>query len=154
MEVVGAELRMTDLERIEFLLETDAALGLQLEALAAQGVESGEGESAGKRPKYVTNYIGSKQKLVDWATRGRACGSTRRMMWRRCWTRRTQTCEYGVGVWWSVSTPCYMYKSKGLRVLANDRLKYSYHAARAVIENSDTRITEVAPDAEPAACAN
>lgn len=58
--------RLTDFERLEFLLETDAALGLQLEALAAQRVEPAEDVPPDKRPKYVTNYIGSKQKLVDW----------------------------------------------------------------------------------------
>ena len=67
MEVVGAELRLTDFERLEFLLETDAALGLQLEALAAQGLTQAEEAPHETRPKYITNYIGSKQKLVDWA---------------------------------------------------------------------------------------
>ena len=36
----------------------------------------------------------------------------------------------------------YMYKTKGLRVLANDRLRYCYHAARAIIENNDTRLSD------------
>jgi len=36
----------------------------------------------------------------------------------------------------------YMYKTKGLRVLANDRLRYCYHAARAIIENRNVRLTD------------
>ena len=36
----------------------------------------------------------------------------------------------------------YMYKTKGLSVTANDRLRYSYHAARAIVENSSVRISE------------
>ncbi len=35
-----------------------------------------------------------------------------------------------------------MYKTKGLRVLANDRLRYCYHAARAIIENRNVRLTD------------
>ena len=50
----------TDIEKLDFLLEADAALaflGPEAEAAAA-GAED--------RPKYVATYIGSKQKLVDW----------------------------------------------------------------------------------------
>jgi adenine-specific DNA-methyltransferase len=36
----------------------------------------------------------------------------------------------------------YMVKIKGLRVIANDRLRYSYHAARAIVENNSVRISE------------
>ncbi len=36
----------------------------------------------------------------------------------------------------------YMYKTKGLRVLVNDRLRYCYHAARAIIENRNVRLTD------------
>ena len=61
------ELFATDLDRLGFLLETDAALGLHLGSLAGQGVEPVTEELPGdQRPKYVTNYIGSKQRLVDW----------------------------------------------------------------------------------------
>jgi adenine-specific DNA-methyltransferase len=41
----------------------------------------------------------------------------------------------------------YMYKTKGMRVLANDRLHYSHHAARAIIENSSVRISQEELDA-------
>ena len=56
----------TDLERIQFLLEADAELRLGL--LAAEGkLELVTEELPPEdRPKYITNFIGSKQKLVDW----------------------------------------------------------------------------------------
>ena len=51
----------TDFERLAFLLETDAALDLDFEALEAQAREISQPEfPSGKRPKYITNYIGSK----------------------------------------------------------------------------------------------
>ncbi|WP_026368215.1 hypothetical protein [Aminiphilus circumscriptus] len=53
-------------DRLAFLLETDAALDLDFEALEAQGEAAAEEPSPEQRPKYITNYIGSKQKLVDW----------------------------------------------------------------------------------------
>ena len=53
----------TDADRFLFLLETEAELSAFL-ADAALETEAGE-----ERPKYVTNYIGSKQKLTDWIWR-------------------------------------------------------------------------------------
>ena len=35
-----------------------------------------------------------------------------------------------------------MYKTKGLRVLANDRLRYCHHAARTIIENGKVCLTD------------
>jgi len=84
------ELFATNRERLAFLLETpscrsafacgagrDAALDLDFpaccratadrEALEARAGELGTEElPPDKRPKYITNYIGAKQKLVDW----------------------------------------------------------------------------------------
>ncbi len=60
------ELFSTDCDRLTFLLETDAALYLDFEAFEAQAGAAAEEPSPEKRPKYITNYIGSKQKLVDW----------------------------------------------------------------------------------------
>ncbi len=120
------ELFATDLDRLGFLLETDAALGLHLESLAAQGVELVTEElPPDQRPKYVTNYIGSKQKLVDWI-----------------WKHTPDDVESVADAFSGSAAVAYMYKTKGLRVLANDRLRYCYHAARAIVENSDTRFTE------------
>ncbi len=36
----------------------------------------------------------------------------------------------------------YMYKTKGLQVTASDRLRFCHHMARAIIENSNTKLTE------------
>jgi Adenine-specific DNA methylase len=36
----------------------------------------------------------------------------------------------------------YMYKTKGLQVIANDRLRYCHHAAKAIIENNSVRLSE------------
>ena len=62
------ELFATDLERLAFLLEADAALSVDPEDLGSEAAEqkTPEEPSPEKRPKYITNYIGSKQKLVDW----------------------------------------------------------------------------------------
>lgn len=76
-------------------------------------------------PKYITNYIGSKQKLVDW-------------IWRNTPDGVSSVLDAFSGS----AVVAYMYKSKGLRVFANDRLRYSHHAARAIIENSSTRLSE------------
>ena len=78
-----------------------------------------------KRPKDITNYLGSKQKLVDW-------------IWRNTPDGVSSVLDAFSG---SVVV-AYMYKSKGLRVFANDHLRYSHHAARAIIENSSIRLSE------------
>lgn len=36
----------------------------------------------------------------------------------------------------------YMYKSKGLAVTANDRLRYCWHVARAIVENSGVTLSD------------
>ncbi len=124
------ELFATDLERLDFLLEADAALQADLEAFAAEGDPGGGPDeekalSPEKRPKYITNYIGSKQKLVDWI-----------------WRNTPQDVKSVVDAFSGSGVVGYMYKSKGMRVDANDRLHYCHHAARAIIENSKTRVSE------------
>ena len=58
------ELCATDLDRLAFVLETDATC--HLEDLVSQGVDLATEElPPDKRPKYIANYIGSKQELVD-----------------------------------------------------------------------------------------
>lgn len=34
----------------------------------------------------------------------------------------------------------YVYETRGLGVLANDRLRYCHHVARAIIENDNVRL--------------
>ena len=120
------DLFATDRDRLAFLLETDAALDLDFEALEARAGELVTEElPQALRPKYITNYIGSKQKLVDWI-----------------WKHTPEDVESVVDAFSGSGVVAYMYKTKGLRVLANDRLRYCYHAARAIIENRNVRLTD------------
>ncbi|MHB9129969.1 MAG: DNA adenine methylase [Armatimonadota bacterium] len=120
----------TDLDRIAFLLEADADLqgflGLTAEGATQDAPVDGATEELpeGERPKYVTNYIGSKQKLIEW-------------IWKHTPEGITSVCDAFSGS----AVVAYMYKTKGLRVVANDRLRYAYHAARAIVENASTRIS-------------
>jgi len=118
----------TDIEKLDFLLEADAALaflGLEAEAAAADAEE---------RPKYVATYIGSKQKLVDWI-----------------WRNTPEGVKSAFDAFCGSAVVGYMYKTKGLRVVANDRLRFAYHTARAIIENDSTRLTDAEIDALVAA---
>ncbi len=120
------EIFATDFERLAFLLETDAALNLDFEALEAQAREVSQDElPPGKRPKYITNYIGSKQKLVDWI-----------------WKHTPEGVESALDAFSGSAVVAYMYKTKGLRVISNDRLRYCFHAARAIIENKKVRLSD------------
>jgi len=117
-------------DRLDFLLEADADLqgflGLTTEGAAQEAPVDNTTEELpeGERPKYVTNYIGSKQKLVEW-------------IWKHTPDGVASVCDAFSGS----AVVSYMYKTKGLRVVANDRLRYAYHAARAIVENDDTRIS-------------
>ena len=125
------QLFATDLEKLDFLLEAEAALALQMGTLEACGTDLVTEElPEGKRPKYVTNYIGSKQKLVDWI-----------------WKNTPEDAESVADAFCGSSVVGYMYKSKGLRVASNDRLRYSFHGARAIVENQNTRVTQEDLDA-------
>jgi len=119
------ELFATDRDRLAFLLETDAALDLDFETLEALAGEVSEEQPPEKRPKYITNYIGSKQKLVDWI-----------------WKHTSDGVDSVVDAFSGSAVVAYMYKTKGLRVLANDRLHYCHHAARAIIENDKVRLSD------------
>ena len=121
------ELFATDLERLAFLLEADAALTLDPDALGSEAAEQSAPEELPpeKRPKYITNYIGSKQKLVDWI-----------------WKHTPEGTGTVLDAFSGSSVVAYMYKTKGLQVIANDRLRYCHHAARAIIENNSVRLSE------------
>ena len=117
------QLFATDNDRLAFLLETDASRHLELLAQAAELVS--EELPADQRPKYITNYIGSKQKLIDWI-----------------WRHTPEGVGSVIDAFSGSGVVAYMYKTKGLSVIANDRLRYSYHAARAIVENSSVRISD------------
>jgi adenine-specific DNA-methyltransferase len=152
------ELFATDRERLAFLLEAEAEFYLAAEGFSATGEaeetqpgtdaagkeqetrrpdagkgktdesESGEAEPgelpADERPKYITNYIGSKQKLVDWI-----------------WKNTPDDVKSVLDAFSGSAVVAYMFKSKGLQVVANDRLHYCHHAARALVENAKTRVS-------------
>lgn len=121
------ELFATDLERLAFLLEADAALTLDPDALGSEAAEQSAPEELPpeKRPKYITNYIGSKQKLVDWI-----------------WKHTPEGTGMVLDAFSGSAVVAYMYKTKGLQVIANDRLRYCHHAAKAIIENNSVRLSE------------
>ena len=107
----------TDIEKINFLLEADADLRLGL--LVAEGKLEFVTEELpeDERPKYITNFIGSKQKLVDWI-----------------WGNTPEDSQSVLDAFSGSSVVGYMYKTKGLQVFSNDRLTYCYHAARAIVD--------------------
>ncbi|MGV1100322.1 DNA adenine methylase [Thiovibrio sp. JS02] len=121
------ELFATDLERLAFLLEADAALTLDPDALGTEAAEQSAPEELPpeKRPKYITNYIGSKQKLVDWI-----------------WKHTPEGVGTVLDAFSGSAVVAYMYKTKGLQVIANDRLRYCHHASKAIIENNSVRLSE------------
>ncbi len=116
----------TDNQKLDFLLEAEALLldeELQAAALAAEEVVSEE-LPLESRPKYITNYIGSKQKLVDWI-----------------WRNTPDEAKSAFDAFSGSAVVGYMYKTKGLKVVTNDRLRFAYHVARAIIENNNTRLS-------------
>jgi len=108
----------TDFERISFLLQTAAVWSL---AHSPDNII----EAARDLPLYVTNYIGSKQKLVDWI-----------------WLHTPDGVTSMLDAFSGSAVVGYMYKTKGLRVIANDRLRYCHHIARAIIENNSVTLTD------------
>jgi adenine-specific DNA-methyltransferase len=78
-----------------------------------------------KSGEYVANYIGSKQNLLDWT-----------------WDETPNEIDSVFDAFSGAATLSYMYKSKGLRIVSNDRLHYCYHIARAIIENNYTYLDD------------
>ena len=110
----------TDADKLNFLLETEAELS---ELGAHDGLMARARDE--ERPKYITNYIGSKQKLVDWI-----------------WKATPETAKSVVDAFSGSSVVGYMYKSKGLAVHSNDRLRYCFHIARAIVENDSVTLSD------------
>lgn len=115
------QLFATDRDRLEFLLEAEAELRVDPERLSA---EARQAAREGERPRYVTNYIGSKQKLVEWI-----------------WKNTPEAVESVIDAFSGSAVVAYMYKSRGLKVVANDRLRYAWHTARAIIENDKATLS-------------
>jgi len=120
----------TELQRISFLLETEAEWWLaREESLVVEAARRPKPddtiEAARDLPPYITNFIGSKQKLVDWI-----------------WVHTPDGVKSVLDTFSGSAVVGYMYKTKGLRVLANDRLRYCYHIARAIIENNSVTLSD------------
>ena len=117
----------TESERLAFLLEAEA--GLYPMPLSVLGIaDDADGQSqadAEDHPKYRTNYIGSKQKLVDWI-----------------WSHTPEGVGSVLDAFSGSSVVGYLYKTKGLAVHANDRLRYCHHIGRAIIENNGTTLND------------
>jgi len=119
----------TEFERIIFLLEAEAEWRAACdEALAAEAAGKPDDdtiEAARDLPSYITNYIGSKQKLVDWI-----------------WVHTPDGVKSVLDAFSGSAVVGYMFKTKGLQVVANDRLRYCWHIARAIIENNSVTLTD------------
>ena len=126
------------LENIDFLLETQAELQLmplfmpESEEMYAEAVRdkrisrtADNIDTAKDLPIYVTNFIGSKQHLTDWI-----------------WKNTPEGLKSVLDAFTGSAVVGYIYKQKGLRVVCNDRLRYCYHTARAIIENNSVTLSE------------
>lgn len=82
-------------------------------------------EQGTKAGEYVANYIGSKQNHIDWT-----------------WDKTPKEIDSVFDAFSGAATLSYMYKSKGLRVVSNDRLHYCHHIAKAIIENNFVRLSD------------
>ena len=111
----------TDADKIRFLLEAEADIAW----LASEDEDLSAEAKANERPKYITNYIGSKQKLVDWI-----------------WKASPDSAQSAVDAFSGSSVVGYMYKSKGLAVQSMDRLRYCFHIARAIVENDSVTLSD------------
>lgn len=103
---------------LEYLLEAEAELADFL-------VDGALSASAADRPAYRTNYIGSKQKLLDFIWEAAPAGITT-----------------AADAFSGSSSVGYMFKGRGLGVVTNDRLRYAFHIARAIVENNDVTLTD------------
>ncbi len=110
----------TDADKLRFILEAEA----EFIELLLDEVLSAEARTQ-ERPKYITNYIGSKQKLIDWI-----------------WANTPDGARTAVDAFSGSSVVGYMYKSKGLAVQAIDRLAYCHHIARAIVENDKVTLSD------------
>ncbi len=72
-----------------------------------------------------TQYLGSKQKLATWIY--------------KCSPKNIETFFDAFS---GTSSVAYYFKAQGKRVIANDFLKFNYHIAKSLIENTNISLTE------------
>jgi len=99
-------------QRIAFLLEAEAEL------IRAQALTEDDDtiDSARGLPPYITNYIGSKQKLADWI-----------------WAQTPDGVTSVLDAFFGSAVVAYMYKTKGLKVIPN----VSGNDRRSSVKRSD-----------------
>ena len=123
-------------ENTQFLLETQAELQLMplimpeseemyAEAVRDKRITDDNIDAAKDLPIYITNFIGSKQKLTDWI-----------------WLNTPEGVKSVLDAFSGSAVVGYMYKQKGLQVVCNDRLRYCWHIARAIVENQKVTLSE------------
>lgn len=76
-----------------------------------------------KLPK--TQYLGSKERLVNWI-----------------YEKAPKDIETVFDAFSGTSVVGHFFKSKGIRVIGNDFLKFNFHIGKAVIENKDQTLDE------------
>jgi adenine-specific DNA-methyltransferase len=81
--------------------------------------------SSFQKKKYVTNYLGSKQKLTDKII--------------QMTPHDAKTIVDGFG---GSNVVGYEFKKLGKKVISNDKLHYSHHIARAIIENNKEKLSD------------
>ena len=111
---------ISDIELAEYL-SGDFIATEELDAVAQNGDDI---EETSDLPKYITNYIGSKQKLIDWI-----------------WLNTPEDVKSVFDAFGGSNVVGYLYKRRGLKVITNDQLKYSFHISRAIIENNSTKLS-------------
>src|SRR3990167_2147742 len=91
--------------------------------LTKQTTLFGEKMKFNKLPK--TQYLGSKERLVNWIYENAP--------------KDIETVLYAFS---GTSVVGYIFKSKGMRVIGNDFLKFNFHIGKAVIENKNQVLNE------------
>ena len=109
---------ITDRDKIRFLLESESEFIDFITDGALSALAKDE-------PRYQTNYIGSKQRLLDWI-----------------WAQVPDNVKSAADIFAGSSCVGYMLKQKGLAVISNDRLRYCYHIARAIVQNDSEKLTD------------
>jgi len=108
-----------DADRFSFLIEAEPEFleSMDLEAASSKGAEE-------DRPKYRPAYLGNKSRFLDWILKA------------------TPDVESVVDAFSGSCAVAYMYKSHGMEVSAIDKLEYSYHIARAILENDKVILSD------------
>ncbi|MGQ9668763.1 MAG: hypothetical protein ACUVWY_01180 [Desulfosoma sp.] len=117
------ELLATDRDRLAFLLETDAALDLNIKAPNGQGGGSRRGAVAGSAASPAISARSRGWSNSIWRHTPKGLGSV-------------------FDAFSGSAVVAYRYKTKSIRVLADDWLRWCHHAARAIIDNDRVPLSD------------